>query len=75
MEDVVDKFEHISGGRGMYKTTDGKYTARSLEELIYKIKQDDAEDLYFSKDELDNLKKMFEESLDEDIDPEDDVKL
>lgn len=48
----------------LYKTTDGKYAARTIDELIEKIKKDGNGDEYFSDEELDKLKKMF--------DPEDD---
>lgn len=53
----------------LYKTTDGKYAARSIDELIEKIKKDGNNEEYFSDEELDKLKKMFES--DDDLDEED----
>lgn len=49
----------------MYRTMDGKYSAQSLEELIGKIKRDGVEDNYLSEDEINGLRKLFE---DEDTD-------
>lgn len=48
----------------IYKTADGRYTAKSIDELVEKIKKDGNSDEYFTDDELDKLKKLF--------DPEDD---
>lgn len=44
----------------IYKTTDGKYTAKSVDELIEKIKKDGNSDEYFTDEELDKLKNLFE---------------
>jgi hypothetical protein len=57
----------------MYKTTDGKYTAGSLEELFDKLKKDGAEQKYLSPEEMDNLRNLFSSELDEDDedDPQD----
>lgn len=52
----------------LYKTTDGKFTARTIDELIDKIKKDGNSEEYFSDDELDKLKKMFDS--DDDFDEE-----
>ncbi len=58
-ENVVDTVNG-SNSKVMYKTTDGKYTARTVDELIEKIKRDGNTDEYFTDDELDKLKKMFD---------------
>lgn len=52
----------------LYKTTDGKYSAKTIDELIDKIKNDDASDEYFDEEELDKLKRLFDN--DEDLDDE-----
>ena len=57
--------------RALYKTMDGKYTARTIDELIDKIKKDGKSDMYFNDEELDKLKKMFEPEDDFDEDEED----
>jgi hypothetical protein len=49
----------------LYKTTDGKYSARSIDELMRKIKEDGSSDEYFNEDELNKLKNMFESEDDE----------
>jgi hypothetical protein len=55
----------------LYKTADGKYTGRSVDELINKIKKDGNSDEYFTDDELDKLKKMFDPDDDTNEDEED----
>lgn len=45
----------------VYRTTDGKFSARTLDELIAKIKESGEETEYFSDEELNKLKKLFEE--------------
>lgn len=85
MEELVDKFDNSAYSFNpnskmgmMYRTLDGKYAAKSLEDLISKIKQDGTEDDYLSTDELNNLRKMFEsadnpfDNADNDEDFEDD---
>lgn len=62
-ENIVDQMNDVNN-KVVYKTADGKYTARSVDELIEKIKKDSNSEEYFSDEELDKLKKMF--------DPEDD---
>lgn len=52
----------------MYKTMDGKYAASSLEELLDKISKDGEESNYLSKDEIDNLRRLFEEDDEDDDD-------
>lgn len=51
-------------GKIVYKTTDGKYTAKSIDELVEKIKDAGEADEYFSDEELDKLKKLFDEDDD-----------
>lgn len=68
---VGNTFEKLSNGFGTFsskefRTMDGKYSASSLEELISKIKDDGTEDKYLSNDELDNLRKMFDDEDDDD---------
>jgi len=69
IEGVVDKIndQDMMGPRqGMlYRTIDGKYAASSLEDLVNKIKTDGAEDNYLSKDEIDDLRRLFEDDDDE----------
>lgn len=60
-----------SSNKVVYKTTDGKYTARTVDELIEKIKKDGNSDEYFSDEELDKLKKMFDPEDDTNEDEED----
>lgn len=45
----------------VYRTVDGKYSARSLEELLDKIKGEDDEEKYISEDEIEKLKELFED--------------
>lgn len=77
--DMMDKLMMINSPNRMnsiYKTTDGKFTASSLDELIGKIKKSGSETDYFNDEELDKLKKMFEESddyLDEEEDSDDET--
>lgn len=65
-ENVVDQF---SDGKTLYKTSDGKYSAKSIDELIQKIKKDGNSEEYFNEDELDKLKRLFDNE-DEDFDDE-----
>jgi hypothetical protein len=69
-EDVLSRLEMPSGGYGsqIYKTKDGKYTAKSLDELLNKIRDDDAESEYFSDTEIDKLRNMFDDDDDDDDD-------
>lgn len=55
----------------VYRTADGKYTATSIEELISKIREDDVEEKYLSEEEINKLKKLFEEN-DDSLDDEED---
>lgn len=69
---AVEHIEMMLGGtrtKQLYKTSDGKYTATSIEELINKIKDSNEDSKYFSEDELNKLRNMFE---DEDDDEDDD---
>lgn len=70
MENAVDQTNNF-GNKILYKTSDGKYTANTVDELIDKIKQDGNSDEYFTDDELDKLKKMFDPEDDSDDDRED----
>lgn len=70
-EDLVDRVDEPRIGQ-VYRTSDGKYSARTLDELIGKIKNDKNETEYFSDDELNNLRRLFEED-DDDFDDEDNL--
>jgi hypothetical protein len=62
-EDMMDKLDMtFMGPPQMYQTTDGKYTAPSIDELIKKIRKDSLEQKYFSDEDLLNLKSMFSEN-------------
>lgn len=72
---MIDKIETmvvgggtIGGGR-IYRTTDGRFTATSLDDLMNKIKNAGKEEDYtpLTQDDMDKLKNLFEQS-DEDED-------
>jgi len=68
-EDMIDKMTDELQVNQIYRTMDGKYSAKSLDELINKIKQSGENADYFSDDELNKLKNLFEQdddSFDED---------
>lgn len=69
---MIDKLDMPGGmsDRGrLYKTMDGRYIGTSIQDLINKIKADNKEDDYISKDDLDKLRGMFEQdNLDDDED-------
>lgn len=69
-EDMLDSVNGPNG-KVLYKTTDGKYVANTVDELIDKIKNDGNSDEYFSDEELDKLKKMFDPEEDLNDDDED----
>lgn len=70
-ETVMDRLEDDDRVSQIYKTSDGKFSAKTLDELINKIRDSGEESEYFSADELDKLKNLFSE--DEDLfDAEDD---
>lgn len=62
--------DQMNNGKTIYKTSDGKYSAKSVDELIEQIKKDGVTDEYFSDEELDKLKKLFD-TEDDDLDEED----
>lgn len=75
--DMVDKIDDMmrfpSGMHQMFRTMDGKFSARTIDELIEKIKKANKESDYLSDDELKKLKDLFDNSNDEDDDdPEED---
>lgn len=61
--------DQMYSGKALYKTSDGKYSAKSIDELIEKIKKDGTTDEYFSEEELDKLKRLFDNE-DDDFDEE-----
>jgi len=73
---MIDKVEmavmgggSMLGGGRIYRTTDGKFTATSLDELMNKIKNSGKEEDYtpLTQDDMDKLRNLFEQS-DEDED-------
>jgi hypothetical protein len=74
LDNLVDKFSSQQNAfpqMGMlYRTLDGKYSARSLEDLISEIKRDGTEDNYLSEDEMKNLRKLFEDDDEDDDEDE-----
>jgi hypothetical protein len=79
---VVDRLEDfplmagppMKGGM-LYRTLDGKYAGSSLEDLMKKIKDDGAEGNYLSEEEIEQLRRMFneddmEEDSDDDFNPD-----
>lgn len=70
MESIAEKIEQASSpsGMGIFRTIDGKYSASSLQDLIEKIKQDGREGEYLSDDEIEGLRKMFENDDDDEND-------
>ncbi len=65
---LVDKIQMMSGmsAEGLYRTMDGKYSAKTIEELIHKIRRDNNESSYFNEDELDKLRQLFVDDDDDD---------
>lgn len=61
--------DQMGNGKTIYKTSDGKFTAKTIEELIDKIKKDGSTEDYFSDEELDKLKRLFDNE-DDDFDDE-----
>lgn len=50
----------------LFRTTDGKYSATSLEDLVDKIKKDGKDSEYFKDHSIDDFKNLFEDDDDED---------
>lgn len=67
---ITDNVMFPSHNQMLFKTSDGKYAAKSLDELIDKIKNDGSQEEYFNEDEIDKLKKMFETDDDDEQDEE-----
>lgn len=68
---LVDKFSMMddrSQSGSLYRTMDGKYMGTSLEDLIKKIQADGAEQSYLSQDEIEGLKRLFEDMDDNEDD-------
>jgi len=61
-----------SGYHTMYRTMDGKYTAKSLDELMNKLQQDGVAKEYLSEEELEGFRRMFRE-YDRDNDQDEDI--
>lgn len=74
MENVAEKIEMVISTRqgSMYRTIDGKYAATSLQDLIEKIKKDGMEGEYLSEEELEGLRRLFEDDADRFDDDEND---
>ena len=75
MGSVVDKLNFFDGPPmgSVYRTMDGKFTGSTLEELIKKIQSAGQEQNYLSPEEVDGLRKLFEDDADEDDDEDDDT--
>lgn len=65
----LDSMNQMKMGQ-MYRTVDGKYMGASLEDLISKIRRDKAEGQYFSDEELDKLRNLFEDNDDNSFEEE-----
>lgn len=70
-EGMVDQIEDTRRFGQIYRTSDGKYSAKTLDELINKIKNNGDEGEYFSDDELNKLKNLFEQDADDTFDEDD----
>lgn len=74
MENIAEKMDTFGQphNTGIFRTVDGKYAATSLEKLIEKIKKDGVENEYLSEEEIDGLRKLFEDddSDDDEFNPE-----
>lgn len=71
-EGMVDQIDDTRKFSQIYRTSDGKYSAKTLDELINKIKNSGDESEYFSDDEISRLKKLFEQDDDDTFDDEED---
>lgn len=62
-ENLIDNLGPTGGGKmgSLYRTMDGKYSAETLEELVEKIKENQEEEKYFKDEDMDKLRKLFEE--------------
>lgn len=69
-EGMVDRMTDDMQINQVYRTSDGKFSAKTLDELINKIRKSGDESEYFSDEEMDKLKNLFEQ--DEDSFDEDD---
>jgi hypothetical protein len=71
--DMLDKIDFMINRPPprMYKTSDGKFIAGSVEELMDKIKDLDSAGDYFSDDEINKLRNLFEENDEDDNMPPD----
>lgn len=68
--ELIERIDMMIGNKqAAYRTADGKYSASTLEELINKIREDQASDEYFSDDDINKLRDLFE---DDDDDEEED---
>ena len=72
--DLMDRLEFTGSGPStkVFKTSDGKFVAGSVEELMDKIKNADVKGEYFSEDEIDKLRNLFEENDEDEDDADDD---
>lgn len=74
--EMVDRIDDMMKGTGavpMYRTMDGKFSARSLDELIKKIKKENKESDYLTDEEMKKLKELFDSET-EDSDDDDEEK-
>jgi hypothetical protein len=66
---TLQAYRKMRGGRAIFRTSDGKYVAKSLGELLEKISRDPESNM--STDELINLKKIFDQ-ISSEIEEDDD---
>jgi ATP-dependent Zn protease len=71
-EGMVDQIDDTRKFGQIYKTSDGKYSAKTLDELIDKIKNSGEESEYFSDDEISKLKNLFEQDEDDNFEEDED---
>lgn len=72
MIDKLSIFDHMPPNVGsVYRTVDGKYAGSTLEDLLKKIQAAGEEQNYLSQEELDGLRKLFEDDDEDEEEGED----
>jgi hypothetical protein len=74
-ENMIDRLDHMNKfpvGMHMFQTMDGKFSAKTFEQLIEKIKKAEKQNEYLSEDELKKLKDMFDVQNEMDDEEDDD---
>jgi hypothetical protein len=73
MGSVVDKMNFLDNSNQMgslYRTMDGKFAGSSLEDLLKKIQAAGQEQNYLSQEEIEGLRRLFENDDDDESDDE-----